>query len=1401
MPSTRNTKRSDSPLRHLEPDGRGVKAVPNEAPKSAPSGKSQTDSSRPNADNTDQTRDALNNSTTTHTDQHTENQPSAPADELNSSISGDESIHVPNRDDIEEAERIRQLHVSRLRQEEHEREEDILHDLNDQERLLLEETVHHSGQHLNLSQGEEPLGREHWKPAPQRIIPLEEQLNRSLGDNCLQYQYVSGLPSGNARPVGQPERSGPTHTSSPIRTTNRGGHTPHSRIPATKHTRPSSGNPNNRHIDESAWITSDDSQSQSKVKQPLLDDPDKRRTLHPTRYYTGTNVDRFTPPPSYVSEQRDANRIRQHSSTNDPISPIPRANIKMDDDPPPSPKHHTDWKGLYPQLEVGLQTEDDFNISNFDLPGDPEEAAGDALAHRAKRDKSPPHRFISGVSIEAAQQFAKDIKDNKMFDLREKKHIANIFSAAQDGNTSFQFEEDQMDETFYPWFLGGVQTISIIAVPNIEGVSFTKNSTPLIEKYYRHSLDQMPKEEKELERLLTKRDETMLQLKYYNQLMAIEMAKKKTTIRIALIYYYHNMVVTLAMKETLYTFAILQHFKPERQETRDDHGVRQDAFAPLMNCWHAASKFIKSCRLQLPAAGKHIHPLSELPSIVPFWQIPPDSWETDHLDYPYNNKVKAAQMTYLHLELQHRKPMSYLRKLIKKVFTHEDAQHFLDMELLADNSSHRMNRDVLEKIGNRLANLVRDVFSYSLSNTDYKNYLNRLVRAPFTLANMDTFIDSVQTNADFRQLVAANYRQVQRDKRSTKADIRKATAQFAEVVKYLKAVGYEQHGQEVAAYQDALHTFNRQEYYDEWTRSTKDPKNDNPNLGSLEAAMKKARQDALNRQRQRLDIAKRKKRVFQANDIPVDQALEDEITEAEEAVRHKEETLANDTKRDSHYYRTCMSSIQYDDRDEPDRKLNHSTFRPVFESSAADPSKGAGGTRPPSPKSSGKADDADNDKKIIYESSTALPHSQKVYYGHQGNPEHNLFKMLKPKPDASEAERVAFMLMQSMMMPKELKFRCRKFDGDPLEWIDFWEAFTGLIDIHPHKTELEKFMELNSLLSYRVRQKISHLKTVPENYQKAKDILCKEYGRLDYIVNAAVEQYDQVKKLPEEPSLEELEEFYNKTSTLIQLVQKHNKDLLYNRFLLNKIEARLHKRFFFRWRKILKKLYENLDYSEQRLDDAAYDAFLHHFRLEIDDVKEQQRYNRDALKINRFKPKTPFKPSNKSYAATVSAPPRPPSNNNNNNPQHSNKLRQLPRSSTSRPNSRPPMRNQNDPNRSQRPRSLSTNKPRFNNNDRSKTPEIRPRSASRSRPNTPNNNKKQDTTRTTLPCIFCKKFHDLSNCPNTNPGQRMQILRSEKRCYKCFREHHTSECTSKVTCKVCRSKNHHTALHLGKKKS
>ena len=1414
MTRTRRSRRgrSNSPPQHLTPDGRGFRAVPNEANPPASSNRTRSKSTPPTAENTDQNREHLDESQTNRNHQNSAfHTPTAPPPEEDSDSSTAEGSYNPDHSDGA-AHRNRQLQVSRRRGEEQGWTEDILHDLDEEERRLLDQTTRHTGLNLNLnvSQGETPLGRQYWQPDPQpEAVPENNELNKSVGAP-VQFQYVPGYSPERGEPTDEPDHPGPPYTSSPIHTTaNRRGDTEDSGVPPKRHSRSPSGNRGDGDNNESAWITNDYTKSQDKSKQAILHDVDTGRGIASTRYYTGSNVDRHSPPPSYVSEQRIGNRNRERTSPDIPVSPITKPTNNMENDPPPSPIHPTGGHGLYPELDLGIPYGDEFTIQNFEYPGNPQEAAEDDLARRVHRPASPPHRFISGVSIEAAKQFARDIKDNNLFDNREKTHIANIIEAAQDGNTSIEYEEKHINETFYPYRLRHGQTISTIAVPNIDGVSFTKDSTPLIEKYYQHSLDLLKQEEKQLERLLTKRDETMLQLKYYNRMMAVEMAKKKSTIRIALVYYYHNMIITLAMRETLYTFAILQHFRPQKQEMEMDHKVRLDAFGPLQNCWRAASKFIKSCRLQHPTAGKHIHPLSELPSIIPFWQIPPDSMETDHLDYPYHNKVKAAQMTYLHLELQRNKPMSYLRKLIKKVFTHEAAQDFLDLEFVADNSSHRKNRQVLEVIGNQLDQLVRDTFSYSLDNTNYKNFLNRLVRAPFTLANLNSFVDQVQTNADFRQLVAATYRQVKGNKKSSKDEIRKVTSQFAEVAKYLKSVGYQLHGQEVASYQDVLHDFNKNEYYDEWTRSTKD-QSKVPQLGSLEAAMKKAREDALARERQRLEIAQRKKRVFKANDIPVDQKLEEEIQDAVEAVRHREETINDETKRDSHFYKTCLSTFHVPDQDESDHKPHHSTFRPVFESTDSKASKGAGGSRPPSPKNSGTAADDKIKKDAIYHTSAALPHSQKVYYGHQGKPEESLYNILKPKPDASESERIAFMLMKSVMMPRELKFRCRKFDGDPLQWIDFWEAFTGLIDIHPNKTELEKFMELNSLLSHKVRQKISHLKTVPENYQKAKDILCREYGRLDYIVNAAVKQYDQVPKLPDEPKLEELEEFFNKTSTLIQLVQKHNKDLLYNRFLLNKIEARLHKRFFFKWRKILKKLYEHLDFSEQRLDDAAYEAFLHHFQIEIEDTKEQQRYNRDPLKNYPYKHKTSFKTS-KSYAAAISTPSRTAYNNSNNN---INKSKPWPKTQDSRSSSRPPLRTNPNLNNIQRPRSnsfgpqknndrnRSTDRNRFSDRNRSSSRnrmnDKRTRSISRPKQTTATNAKFTDKNRTIPPCVFCKKYHDLSNCPNTNPGQRMVILRSEKRCHKCFRIHSTLNCTSNVTCKVCRSKNHHTALHIGK---
>lgn len=73
---------------------------------------------------------------------------------------------------------------------------------------------------------------------------------------------------------------------------------------------------------------------------------------------------------------------------------------------------------------------------------------------------------------------------------------------------------------------------------------------------------------------------------------------------------------------------------------------------------------------------------------------------------------------------------------------------------------------------------------------------------------------------------------------------------------------------------------------------------------------------------------------------------------------------------------------------------------------------------------------------------------------------------------------------------------------------------------------------------------------------------------------------------------------------------------------------------------------------------------------------------------------------------------------------------------------------------------------------------------------------------TNMQCVFCSDYHWSSDCPNHNLQSRLNLIKSQNRCFKCLKSGHQSkECTSKVHCYTCK-KPHHTAVcRQGKNKT
>ncbi|XP_054259498.1 uncharacterized protein LOC128984223 [Macrosteles quadrilineatus] len=74
----------------------------------------------------------------------------------------------------------------------------------------------------------------------------------------------------------------------------------------------------------------------------------------------------------------------------------------------------------------------------------------------------------------------------------------------------------------------------------------------------------------------------------------------------------------------------------------------------------------------------------------------------------------------------------------------------------------------------------------------------------------------------------------------------------------------------------------------------------------------------------------------------------------------------------------------------------------------------------------------------------------------------------------------------------------------------------------------------------------------------------------------------------------------------------------------------------------------------------------------------------------------------------------------------------------------------------------------------------------------------QSSYRPAISCPMCKGEHQLYRCDQflaLAPHKRYSTVRSFNRCFACLGSHLISMCTSKSSCRVCRSNRHHSLLH------
>ena len=516
------------------------------------------------------------------------------------------------------------------------------------------------------------------------------------------------------------------------------------------------------------------------------------------------------PPPSYSTVAADPDNLagdHVHNSTfKDDDENASQSSLRWQD--AYNPNNHT----------LGTAVFDDTNVTRSGR--DPH--TDDPAVHRMVRSPSPSiHRFWTNLKEDDAKALNLAIKDENHLREEMKCRYAVVVDAANEANTS-QTEEDIEHSTlhFYKFPLGGKLSISIIALPVIPNVTYntTEDFSDYIMQYYRTYSPALTNQ-LGLNELLLARTRAMDKLKEYGQLLAFEMAKPKTQIRIALVYYYYTMVNQLSMRETAMTINIMDRIEPTDADLARDHQNRINVYTPLINCYHKSVKYLITCNLRVPMPGRELKPDYELPTVVPFHKIPTKNSKVKGLSTEGSDVVADAHMLYFHRELQRNKPLAYLKRILKKSFTPKEAAELLKKDTNADRWNHRENKDKNKLIGH-VTQSAFDIYKDTLplhQDPETKKFFDQWR----TDVIDNNFVRLIGNRPDMREIIARSY--LRHKTVGLRGIAMDSAIKFMSLVyMFHRAHNFTKFQEERSNIDDALDIFHKQDTGGHWNQETTD---------------------------------------------------------------------------------------------------------------------------------------------------------------------------------------------------------------------------------------------------------------------------------------------------------------------------------------------------------------------------------------------------------------------------------------------------------------------------------------------------------------------------------------------------------------------------------------------------
>ena len=142
------------------------------------------------------------------------------------------------------------------------------------------------------------------------------------------------------------------------------------------------------------------------------------------------------------------------------------------------------------------------------------------------------------------------------------------------------------------------------------------------------------------------------------------------------------------------------------------------------------------------------------------------------------------------------------------------------------------------------------------------------------------------------------------------------------------------------------------------------------------------------------------------------------------------------------------------------------------------------------------------------------------------------FLNIQPQPAAIQDRRRSD--EPPVMKVKLPKLSLTSFNGDPTQWISFWDSFKSSIDENTSLANVEKMKYLQNSLSGDAAETIAGLPITNDNYDEAVKLLEKRFGNKQIIISRHIENLMDLAKISSIEEIRKLRALYDKAEATVR---------------------------------------------------------------------------------------------------------------------------------------------------------------------------------------------------------------------------------------------------------------------------